>query len=110
MGTSTFKGAIRGGSISAVLLSDLSNQDADLLVAAYSPLTPGSSLVDHSESVPGGRAEVRLDALDNGVLEVWVAIGAEEDRGRLQVFRDGVLYGEEEIVGSVRWVYSVEAP
>lgn len=105
---SVFKGAVQGGTISAVLLADFSNQDSDLLVAAYAPLSGGPSRVDQNATVPGGKAEVSLEATENGVLEVWVAIGAEADSGRLQVFRDGELRDDEAIVGSVRWIYSVE--
>ncbi|HEX6972675.1 MAG TPA: hypothetical protein VF234_10700 [Limnochordia bacterium] len=108
-GQSLFKGAIPSGRITAVFLSDFSNQDADLLVAAYASLADGIRRVDHNASAPGGRAEVNIDAPENGVLEVWVAIGAASDSGRLQIFHEGELRDDEAIFGSVRWVYSVEA-
>lgn len=106
---SVFKGAIGGGTIRAKFFSDHMNEDADLLVISYAPLSGAPSQVDTDATPAGGHAEVEVDALENGILEVWLAIGAAEDSGRLQVQRDGLVLDDEMIRGSVRWVYSVEA-
>jgi hypothetical protein len=105
---SVFRGTVGAGTISASFLSDPDNADDDLLVIAYAPIGGGSSGMDRAVSNPGGRARVSLQAADEGVLEVWVAIGTLTDRGRLSVSLDGVAVHEEDVKGSVRWVYSVQ--
>lgn len=104
---SVFKGAVGSGTISAAFLSDPDNADDDLLVIAYAPIGGGSSGMDRAVSSPGGRARVSLQTAADGVLEVWVAIGTLTDKGRLSVSRDGEAVHEEDVTGSVRWVYSV---
>ena len=108
MSECVFKGAIDPGTITAELDSEVGNTDADQLVALYSALAGGATDVDEDTTPPGGSARVRVEAGGRGILEVWVAIGAEADRGTLRVLSDGELRHESEIQGSVRWVYSVQ--
>lgn len=109
MSESVFKGAIQPGTITAEFDSDAGNADADQLVALYTALSGGDTDVDEDTTVPGGSARVDVEAGGRGILEVWVAIGAESDRGTLRVLSDGELRHDSEIQGSVRWVYSVQA-
>jgi hypothetical protein len=109
MSESSFKGSIPAGTVTAEFDSDASNADADLLIAMYSSVPAGQKHVDEAATAPGGQASVSVEAGGRGVLEVWVAIGAATDRGRLRVFADGQLRDEDDIEGSVRWVYAVEA-
>lgn len=105
---SVFKGTVGRGTISAAFHSDLANADPDILVIAYAPIGGGSSRMDRAVSDPGGTARVSIQASAEGVLEVWIAIGTPTDRGRLAVSRNGEVQHEDEIRGSVRWIYSVE--
>jgi hypothetical protein len=107
--TSVFKGALKGGKVSARFLSDFSNVDSDLLVISYAEMGGGNPQVDQRATAPGGFADVSVDAQRPGVLEVWVATGHAGDRGRLSVSSNGTAVDEEPIQGSVRWVYSVES-
>jgi len=106
---SVFKGAIGTGIIQARFQSDTANADPDILVIAYAPIGGGSSRMDRAVSDPGGTALVTVEGPSDGVLEVWVAIGTPTDKGRLSVSRDGEVEDEDDVRGSVRWVYSVHA-
>lgn len=108
MSTSVFKGVIGAGAVSARFMSDFSNADSDLLVISYAETGGGNPDVDQAAAVPGGFADVRLNAAGRGVLEVWVATGQAADSGRLSVARDGTTVDEEPIQGSVRWIYAVD--
>lgn len=108
MTTQEFKGAIPGGTLSARFQSDPSNADSDLLVMAYSEMGGADSQVDQAISAPGGSATVQVNTEDAGILEVWVAIGNPADSGRLTVSRNGEALDDDEITGSVRWVYAVD--
>ena len=108
-GGSVFKGEIPPGTVRAEFLSDAGNVDADILVAMYKDLTGGAPVVARDVTVPGGQVEVEVHASDDGVLEVWVAIGDPADSGHLRVTVDGAPEDDEAIQGSVRWVYSVDS-
>ena len=107
---SVFKGSIGASTISARFVSDLGNADDDLLVIAYAPIGGGTSAMDRAVSNPGDRARVSPQASSEGVLEVLVAIATVTDRGRLSVSCDAETAEEDEVRGSVRWVYSVQPP
>ena len=103
-----FKGVIATGTIEAELESDTTNADTDLLVISYGPLADGEPRVDRTVVAPGGAGAVSVAADADGILEVWVSIGADGDSGTLRVHVDGVLRDEESIQSSVRWGYSVQ--
>ena len=109
MAESVFKGPIGAGSIAAKFLSDVSNEDSDLLIISYAPRGGGNAEVDQDAAAPGGFADVSVEAPRRGVLEVTVAIGHAADSGRLIVSRNEAEVHNEPIRGSVRWIYAVEA-
>ena len=108
MERNVFKGLIEAGTIDATFHSDFSNEDADLLAMMFAEVGGANPQLDRGVTSPGGQANVSLEVGADGVLEVWVAIGAPSDSGRLVVRRDGVVQDDEPISGSVRWVYAVE--
>lgn len=110
MSKSTFKGAISAGEVAAKFASDHTNADSDLLVISYAATGGGNAKVNQAVSVPGGVAQTNVNADQTGVLEIWVVIGDEFDKGHLTVTLDGDPVDEDDIQGSVRWVYAVEAP
>ena len=103
-----FKGVIGTGTIEAELDSESANTDPDLLVISFGPLGAGEPRVDRAVIAPGGSGTVSVLAETDGILEVWVSIGAEGDAGTLRVRHDGALRDEEPIGSSVRWGYSVQ--
>ena len=103
-----FKGVIGTGTIEAELESDSTNADTDLLVISYGPLAGGEPRVDRAVIAPGGSGTVSVSADADGILEVWVSIGADGDSGTLRVSVDGALRDGEPIQSSVRWGYSVQ--
>jgi hypothetical protein len=110
MSKSTFKGAISAGQVGAKFASDHTNADSDLLVVSYAATGGGNAKVNQAVSVPGGVARANVSTDQAGVLEVWVVIGHESDKGRLTVTLNGNPLDEDDVQGSVRWVYAVEAP
>ena len=109
MADTIFKGAIAAGSFSARFHSDAGNADSDLLVIAYAANGGGNTDVDQDAAAPGAVAKVDAEGAETGLLEVWVAIGTETDRGTLTVSANGNVVTDEPIKGSVRWVYAVVA-
>lgn len=107
MPDSVFKGAIAAGSMAARFQSNAGNADSDLLVMSYAANGGGDADVDQAIAAPGGSAKVSVHGAKTGLLEVWVAIGAETDSGQLTVSSAGRVVDDESITGSVRWVYSV---
>lgn len=107
MSKTVFKGSIKAGTISAKFMSDLSNVDPDLLIEDYAEIGGGNPQEDHTVIAPGGSGTVSVKALKQGLLEVWVVTGHDEESGRLQVARDGTVKNDEAIQGPVRWVYAV---
>lgn len=107
MADTVFKGAIAAGTLGAHFQSDAGNADSDLLVIAYAANGGGDAAVDQSAAAPGGFAKVSVQGEKTGLLEVFVAIGAESDSGKLSVSTNGKVVDDEAITGSVRWVYSV---
>lgn len=108
MVTQAFKGVIGTGTISARFESDDSNRDSDILVIAYSAVGGGDTAVDREVIVPGGSGVASVVARSDGIVEVLVSIGDESDSGHLQVLDDGEVEDEDDIDGSVRWIYSVQ--
>lgn len=102
-----FKGSIAAGALSARFASDAGNVDSDLLVMSYAANGGGGAQVDQATAAPGGSAKTSVHGAKMGLLEVWVAIGAETDKGQLTVSSGGKVVDDEPIKGSVRWVYSV---
>lgn len=109
MSQDVFKGVIGTGTIEAEFLSDASNRDSDILAILYARRGGGHIEVDRDVTAPGGRASVKVEAADNGLLEVWVSIGEPSDRGQLRVTCDGQPRDDELVQGSVRWTYSVQS-
>lgn len=103
-----FRGPIAEGRIKAEFASDFSNADADLLVISTAQIGGSNPRMDQQAASPGGFARVGIDAMAPGILEVWVAIGAESDSGRLRITANDTTIDDEAISGSIRWVYSVE--
>lgn len=108
-GSSVFKGEIATGTVGAEFLSDASNDDPDILTIQYQSLVGDSRQVDRAVVSPGGQARVAVDAVEDGVLEVWVVTGTETDGGRLRVTEGGETRDDDAVRGPVRWVYSVES-
>ena len=109
MSQTVFKGAAKAGLFSATFLSDASNAASDLLVASYAETGGSHPQVDQSAAAPGGEASASVSAPRRGVLEVWLVAGHADDRGRLRVSNDKGPLDDEDVRGSVRWVYAVEA-
>ena len=110
MSSSVFKGQILAGDISAQCQADFSNESSTLLTMSYAEKGGGNPQVRHEVAVPGGSARVGLNAPTDGMLEVWVVAGHEEDSGRLQVLHGGTQVDVDSTQGSVRWVYAVVTP
>lgn len=110
MAQSVFKGTIGTGKIVAKFFSDFSNTDPDLLHASYSDTAGGNVQVPHAIAAPGGVASVQITAPAQGLLEVFVSTGHDEESGRLQVALEGTNTHDEPIKGPVRWVYAVIKP
>jgi hypothetical protein len=106
MSKTVFKGGIGLGEVSARFQSDSSNADSDLLVISFAEAGGGNPQVENEATAPGGSCTVKLRATGAGLLEVWVVIGAESDKGQLSVRRNGSVVDDEPIQGSVRWVYA----
>lgn len=107
MSLSTFKGQIRPGTITARFQADFSNESADLLTISYAEVGGANPQVGHGAATPGGFARVGVSVTNDGILEIWVVAGHEEDSGRLEVSSDGTALDSDAVQGSVRWVYSV---
>ena len=105
MPQSVFKGTIGTGVITAKFFSDFSNVDPDILHASYA--AGGAAQLPHAIAAPGGSAAIEINASKQGVLEIFVDTGHEDESGRLQVFRNGANEDDEPIKGPVRWVYAV---
>lgn len=110
MPNSVYKGGIAGGSISARFQADYSNVSSDLFAISYAEIGGANPQVDHAAVSPAGFGTVGVKTTKPGVMEVWIAVGHENDSGRLVVTRNGTTTDDEPIQGSVRWVYSVGAP
>jgi hypothetical protein len=107
MAQSVFKGTIGTGTIVAKFLSDFSNIDPDLLHADYADTTGGNAQAPHAVAAPGGAVSVQVTAPKQGLLEVFVDTGHDNESGRLQVTRNGTMADDQPITGPVRWVYAV---
>ena len=107
MANSVFKGEIKAGSITARFLSDFSNVDPDLLTAQYADFSGDNPQTAREVVAPGGSKTVTIHAPKNGLLEIMVDTGHDNESGRLQVNREGATVHDEPIQGPVRWVYSV---
>jgi hypothetical protein len=102
-----FRGNIGTGTIQAKFFSDFSNIDPDSLVATYAADDGSGAQAPHDEASPGGSAKVEIKAAKPGLLEVLVRTGHDEESGRLQVSRNGVIVHDEAIQGPARWFYVV---
>ena len=104
-----FRGNIGTGTIQARFFSDFSNIDPDSLVATYAADDRTGAQAPHDETDPGGTATVEIDAAKPGLLEVLVRTGHDEESGRLQVSRNGLVVHDEPTRGPARWFYVVIA-
>src|SRR4051812_21764869 len=109
MSTSVFKGAIGAGTISAHFAAASGNSGSALLFISFAEMGGANPVVDQGAAVPGGFANVSLSPAKNGPLEVWVDCGQATDEGRLTVSLNGTEVDADDTLGSVRWIYSVEA-
>jgi hypothetical protein len=107
MAQSVFKGIIGTGTITATFFSDFSNVDPDLLHASYADSAGGNVQVPHAIAAPGGSASVQINAPAQGLLEVFVDTGRDDESGRLQVSLGSATGHDEPIKGPVRWVFAV---
>ena len=108
MSNTVYKGEVKQGSnVSAAFRSDHTNVDSDVLIMSYAETGGGNPQVAREAAAPGGFAAVNLTVAKEGVLEVWVVTGQAADGGRLTVTRPGKPTHDEQIQGSVRWVYTV---
>jgi hypothetical protein len=104
-----FRGNIGTGTIRAKYFADSTNIDPDSLVATYAADDGSNAQAPHDETAPGGSAKVEITATKPGLLEVLVRTGHDEESGRLQVSRNGVIVHDEAIQGPARWFYVVVA-
>jgi hypothetical protein len=109
MATSTYKGAIQCGALSAKYQADYSNDGSGLVVMDYAETGGTNPQVSHGAVAPGGFATVSIQTTKAGLMEVIVTMGHEDDSGRLTVSRNGTVVDDDSIQGSVRWTYSVTA-
>ena len=99
------KGDIDAGEIVATFRAGPNTGTATLRMT-YVP-TGGTGVMKREAVAPNGQKSVSLTANAEGMLDVWVDVGAASDGGHLTVTSNGVVQDAEDLIGPWQWAYLV---